>query len=73
MYKVVHNFHDAQDGDYLYQIGDTYPRNGVEATLERATELMGDNNNIGLPLIKEIEIMAKPIEPEQKKRSTKKG
>lgn len=75
MYRVIHNFRDAQDGDYIYMVGDNYPRKGVETTLERATALMGDNNAIGCPLIKEVEIMAKPVEPkeEKPKRTATKG
>ena len=74
MYKVIHNFRDVQDGDHIYMVGDDYPRKGAETTLERATALMGKHNAIGCPLIEEVEIMAKPVEPkaEKPKRTTTK-
>ncbi|GAB5856908.1 hypothetical protein JMUB7529_28170 [Staphylococcus aureus] len=39
MYKVIERFEDAQDNGHEYQVGDTYPRDGLEVSEERFTEL----------------------------------
>lgn len=54
MWKVVKYFTDLQDGDYAYNVGDTYPRKGLNPSEERITELSGSNNKQGVPLIKEV-------------------
>lgn len=61
MYKVIERFMDLQDGNYIYEIGDVYPRKGADPTLDRIRELAGKTNNIGKPLIKE--------EPKKKKKA----
>lgn len=55
MYKVVKSFTDLKDGNWLYDVGDTYPRNGVKVDRGRIAELCGINNKQGRPLIKQIE------------------
>ena len=64
MYKVIKSFTDLQDNNYAYSVGDTFPRNGVEAGAERVAELSSDKNLQGVPLIEEIQ--------EKPKRSRKK-
>ena len=54
MYKVIKSFTDLKDNNYAYYVGDTFPRNGVEAGAERVTELASDKNRLGVPLIEEI-------------------
>lgn len=54
MFKVVYQFADLEDDGYIYQIGDDYPRKGVEPLKERILELSSKNNKIGKPLIEEI-------------------
>ena len=54
MYRVVHKFYDLQDNNHAYSVGDTFPRNGVEAGAERIAELESDKNRLGVPLIEEI-------------------
>lgn len=54
MYKVIKYFTDLQDNNYAYYVGDTFPRNGVEAGVERIAELASDKNLQGVPLIEEI-------------------
>ena len=54
MYKVIKSFTDLQDNNYAYYVGDTFPRNGVEAGAERVAELSSDKNLQGIPLIEEI-------------------
>lgn len=54
MYKVIKSFTDLKDNNYAYYVGDTFPRNGVEAGAERVTELASDKNRLGVPLIEKV-------------------
>lgn len=54
MYQVIRFFTDLKDNDYAYKVGDTFPREGVEVSEERLTELAGSNNKQGTPLIKKV-------------------
>ena len=54
MYKVIESFTDLRDNNYVYYVGDTFPRNGVEVGAERVAELASDKNRLGVPLIEEI-------------------
>ena len=54
MYKVTDRFMDLQDDNYTYEVGDAYPREGADPTLERIRELESNSNKIGKPLIEEI-------------------
>lgn len=54
MWKVVKYFTDLQDDGYAYNVGDTYPRKGLNPSEERVAELSGSNNKQGVPLIKEV-------------------
>lgn len=51
MAKVIHEFLDLQDNNHYYQVGDTFPRKGVEVSKERMVELSTSANKIGVPLI----------------------
>ena len=55
MYKVIYKFADLEDDSYVYEVGDTYPRKGLNPTDERIGELSGFENKIGKPLIEKIE------------------
>ena len=81
MYKVVKAFHDLKDvkktksGNvyHEYNVGDTYPRNGLNPSEERISELSGDNNKQGTPLIKLVkENVKEDKEEETIKDSSKK-
>lgn len=65
MYKVVYGFLDLQDEQHYYAVGDTFPREGMEVSEERLTELMTDANKIGVPLIQSV--------PETPAKSSKSG
>ena len=54
MYRVIKSFTDLQDNNYAYYVGDTFPRNGIEAGAERIAELSSDKNLQGVPLIEEV-------------------
>lgn len=59
-YIVIHSFKDLQDDNYIYQVGDFYPRKDIkEISDKRIEELSGVNNKIGKSLIKAIEIEVK--------------
>lgn len=63
MYKVIKRFHDLQDAKktkngkiyHEYNIGDIFPRNGMEVSEDRLKELAGKDNRQGVPLIELIE------------------
>ena len=55
MYEVIKRFADLQDGRYVYNEGDVYPREGVKPTKKRISELASDKNKLKTPLIVEIE------------------
>ena len=65
MYKVIKSFTDLQDNNYVYSVGDTFPRNGVEVGAERVAELSSDKNLQGVPLIEEV--VEKPKRTRKKK------
>lgn len=62
MYRVIKEFHDLEDcvtvkGGAIchhYAVGDTYPREGLEPSPERISELASRYNRQGVPLIEKI-------------------
>ena len=67
-YKVIKHFVDLQDGNHKYNVGDTYPRKGVDVLQSRINELASKNNRQGVPLIEEI-----PEKEEEPKKENKKS
>lgn len=59
MYKVIHYFTDLQDNNHPYNVGDNFPRKGMEVTQERLAELAGKDNKQGKPLIELVKATAK--------------
>jgi hypothetical protein len=61
-YEVVKAFHDLQDYKdvkggkvyHHYDVGDTYPRQGLTLNKTRIEELLGSGNAQGVPLIAEV-------------------
>jgi len=53
-YRVIKMFTDLQDKEYAYQVGDTYPREGLSPTDERIAELSSSRNRQGKPLIEAV-------------------
>lgn len=53
-YEVIYTFKDLEDNNYLYRIGDIYPREGLTPTKIRIKELSTKKNKIGEILIKKI-------------------
>lgn len=68
MYKVIQFFTDLQDGEHPYEAGDTFPREGMDVSEGRLTELAGAFNRQGAPLIEEEQAPA-----EKPKRTRKKA
>lgn len=60
-YKVIKLFTDLHDNDYLYNVGDTFPRKGITVTDERIAELAGSNNKQHIPLIEKVESKRKKM------------
>ena len=78
MYKVIKAFTDIQDGGYFYNIGDAFPRDGVEVSKDRVAVLASKANRQHTPLIEdvpdipEVEIEPKPKKPGRPGRRSKK-
>ncbi|MDU7042262.1 MAG: Rho termination factor N-terminal domain-containing protein [Actinomyces sp.] len=75
LYKVITRFKDADDDNYLYEVGDLYPREGYYPTDKRIDELSTTNNRrnvVGIELIilnalkvSELKDIAEQLEIEQ--------
>lgn len=55
MYKVIEYFEDLQDNSFDYNVGDEYPRKGLDVSKERIKELATTQNRQKKPLIKKVE------------------
>lgn len=53
-YEVIRYFTDAQDNDYAYHEGDTYPRDGLTVSDARIKDLLSGNNFQRIALIKRV-------------------
>ena len=53
-YKVIKDFKDLKDNNYIYRAGDKYPRKG-RAKGERIEELSTSQNKHQAPLIEEVD------------------
>lgn len=79
MFRVIEFFTDLQDGNHAYNVGDTFPREGVTVTADRIKELSGTQNKRGIALIEEVRGTeetaqpeeAAPVENEPRKRTRK--
>ena len=79
MYKVIKRFHDLQDARktksgtvyHEYNVGDVFPRKGMDASDERIQELAGKDNKQGVPLIELVEEKAELKEEPKKAASGK--
>ena len=70
MYKVIKSFTDLQDNNYKYDVGDTYPRKGLNVLQSRINELASNKNLQKTPLIEEI---PEKVEEAKKKKSVEKA
>ena len=80
MYQVIKEFYDLQDATdtksgviyHHYQVGDTYPRKGLNPSEGRVTELAGPDNAQGRPLIQAVTggDAGQPSEPDNEEQAT---
>ncbi len=73
-YKVIHPFFDLQDKErHTYKVGDPFPHKG-EVSEERASELTGNKNKLGKPVIELVEeVETKPKRTRKKKATESEG
>lgn len=55
MHRVIRFFTDLHDGNHPYNVGDSFPREGIEVADERIVELASSDNKQGVPLIEAVE------------------
>ena len=67
MYRVIKAFVDLQDNNYKYDVGDTYPRKGLNVLQSRINELASDKNLQKTPLIEKIPEKVEEAKKEKKK------
>ena len=73
MYKVIRHFVDLQDNNHKYDVGDTYPRNGLNVLQSRINELASNKNKQKTPLIEEIPEVVEEPKKEKKSKSVEKA
>lgn len=61
MFKVLAYFTDMQDGNFAYEKGSIYPRDGYEPTKARIAELSSDKNARNEVLIKALKEETKEL------------
>ena len=71
MYRVIKAFVDLQDNNYKYDVGDTYPRKGLNVLQSRINELASNKNLQKTPLIEEIPEKVEESKKEKKKSAEK--
>lgn len=54
MYKVIKSFVDLKDDNYKYEVGDEYPRLGLQPSIARIAELSSTENRRKTKLIEEV-------------------
>lgn len=71
-YKVINFFTDLQDNNFAYEVGDTFPRKGLEVSEARIAELSGSDNLQKKPLIAAVEeVKTTPKKAKPKKSADK--
>lgn len=65
-YKVIHYFTDLQDFNHPYNVGDVFPRIGMNVTEDRLKELSSDKNKQGKPLIEKMDDEVEQNDEEKK-------
>lgn len=65
MFIVINAFLDLKDNEHLYEVGDAYPREGLEPSEERIKELLGADNLQGQPMIKAVKTVPVDVKSEE--------
>ena len=73
MYKVIKYFVDLQDNNHKYDVGDIYPRKGLNVLQSRINELASNKNKQKTPLIEEIPEKVEEPKKEKKSKSVEKA
>ncbi len=73
MYRVIKHFVDLQDNNYKYDVGDTYPRKGLNVLQSRINELASHKNKQKTPLIEEIPEKVEEAKKEKKSKPVEKA
>ena len=73
MYRVIKHFVDLQDNNYKYDVGDTYPREGLNVLQSRINELATNKNLQKTPLIEEIPEKVEDPKKGKKSKSVEKA
>lgn len=73
MYKVIKHFVDLQDNNHKYDVGDRYPRKGLNVLQSRINELASNKNKQKTPLIEEIPEKVEEPKKEKKSKSVEKA
>ena len=73
MFRVIKHFVDLQDNNYKYDVGDTYPRKGLNVLQSRINELASHKNKQKTPLIEEIPEKVEETKKEKKTKSVEKA
>ena len=69
MYRAVIYFEDLKDGRHPYNIGDVFPREGLEVSEERIRELLGQSNLRRMAVIEKVEEESEPKKLVRKMKS----
>lgn len=71
MYTVIAPFADLADNNFIYGVGDKYPRAGFVASEARINELKSANNLRGYPLIRAVNAAKTVSTDEPKEQHTR--
>ena len=56
-FQAIKKFRDLEDkANQIYDIGDVYPKEGIEVTNKRLDELLGTKNRLGYAVIEKVEV-----------------
>ena len=55
MYRVLNKFADSLDNDFVYEVGDAYPREGFKPSIFRLEQLSEFVHVLGGPAIEKVE------------------
>lgn len=73
MYKVICPFTDLQDNRHVYLCGDVYPREGLQPSNKRISELLGADNRLNKPLIVDTDAESKTDKTPQRRKRGKRN
>lgn len=65
MYKVISFFTDLEDKNRPYNVGDIFPRDGLEVSAERLAYLASNKTKRGFPVIEKIPEKKKPVKKKE--------